>query len=187
MNFITKTDITADVEQLRADLNILLDKNNGWPKEDFDLKMPGNQLSATHRPGEDVWTDGTGNLWDPVKEQFIATEADFSEYNPYLGEHTKSVLEEIAQKDGVKLGRIRYMLLEPKKGLSIHKDFDFRYHLVLNTNANALFGETMQGDVKAVCYHIPADGHVYKVDTTREHFVYNGGWEDRIHLVINVA
>ena len=79
------------------------------------------------------------------------------------------------------------MLLEPKKGLSIHKDFDFRYHLVLNTNANALFGETMQGDVKAVCYHIPADGHVYKVDTTREHFVYNGGWEDRIHLVINVA
>jgi hypothetical protein len=187
MKFITELNIQADVERLRADLNLLLEKHNGWPKEDFDLKMPGNQLSATHRPGEDIWTDGTGNLWDPVKEQFVATEADFSEYNPYLGEYTKSVLEELKQKEGVNLGRIRYMLLEPKKGLSIHKDFDFRYHLVLNTNAGALFGETMQGDVKAACYHLPSNGIVYKVDTTREHFVYNGGWENRIHLVINKA
>lgn len=187
MNFISKTNVQANVEKLRADLDILLAQNNGWPEEDFDLKMPGNQLSATHRPGEDVWTDGTGNLWDPVKQQFIATEADFSEYNPYLGSHTINFLEELALKEGVKFGRIRYMRLVPKKGLSIHKDFDFRYHLVLNTNAGALFGEITQGDVKAVCYHLPADGYAYKVDTTREHFVYNGGWEDRIHLVINVA
>jgi hypothetical protein len=42
----------------------------------------------------------------------------------------------------------------------------------------------VDSDVSAKCYHIPADGYFYKVDTTKDHFVYNGGWEPRIHLVI---
>lgn len=186
MNFLTKTTVNADIEQLQQDLKDLLAVND-WPKEDFDLKMPGNQISVTHRPGYDIWTDGTGNLYDPIKKQFFATEADFTEFNPYLGSYTKEVLLELADKEQFKLGRVRYMRLEPKKGLSIHKDFDDRYHFVIETNKNALFGEATDGDVRAVCYNLPADGIAYKVDTTREHFVYNGGWEDRIHLVINKA
>ncbi len=39
-------------------------------------------------------------------------------------------------------------------------------------------------ELSAKCYNIPADGSFYRVDTTKEHFVYNGGWEPRIHLVI---
>lgn len=187
MNFITKTDFKVDLEQMCSDLDTLLNVHNGWPKEDFVRKMSGNQLSAKHRLNEDIWLDGQGNLWDPVKEEFIATEADFTEYNPHLGSYTVQALKDLEAHEGVKFGRIRYMRLEPKKGLSIHKDFDARYHFVLHTNDNALFGEVTNSNVKAVCYHLPADGHAYRVDTTREHFVYNGGWEDRIHLVINIA
>lgn len=187
MDFITKTKITADINQLQQDLKNLL-HTNYWPNEDVDLKMPGNQISVTHRPGEDIWTDGTGNLYDPIKKEFFATEADFTEFNPYVGSYTKNILLELAKQEGFKLGRVRYMRLEPKKGLSIHKDFDDRYHFVIETNKNALFGEVFDdSDVRASCYHLPADGCAYRVDTTREHFVYNGGWEDRIHLVINKA
>jgi hypothetical protein len=36
----------------------------------------------------------------------------------------------------------------------------------------------------SVCYHLPADGIWYKVDTREVHWVYNGGEEERIHLVV---
>ena len=77
------------------------------------------------------------------------------------------------------------MRLMPKTGLTVHADFEMRYHYALVTNPNAFFGEKGgENDVAATCYHIPADGNFYRVDTTRHHFVYNGGWEPRIHLVI---
>jgi hypothetical protein len=184
MDFIKKLTYCTDVDLLNKDLENLL-TINPWPQEDFDLKLPGNQISVTHRPNHDIWMDGTGNLYDQNKQVFIATEDEFTEFNPYIGEYTKKILSELAELEGVKFGRIRYMKLEPKKGLSIHKDFNVRYHFALKTNSNALFGEKVtNSDLSAKCYHIPADGHAYKVDTTREHFVYNGGWEDRIHLVI---
>jgi hypothetical protein len=77
------------------------------------------------------------------------------------------------------------MRLMPKTGLSIHADVEQRYHFVLNTSPAALFGEYIgDADLAAKCYHLPEDGHFYHVDTTKPHFVYNGGWEPRIHLVI---
>jgi uncharacterized RmlC-like cupin family protein len=77
------------------------------------------------------------------------------------------------------------MRLMPKTGLTVHADFETRYHYVIKTNPNAFFGEKIEeNEVAAVCYHMPADGHFYHVDTTRPHFVYNGSFEPRIHLVI---
>jgi hypothetical protein len=77
------------------------------------------------------------------------------------------------------------MRLMPKTGLSVHADFECRYHYVLETNKYAYFGEAVNdNELSAKCYNIPADGSFYRVDTTKEHFVYNGGWEPRIHLVI---
>jgi len=186
MSFITKLDLNFDTSILLKDLDKLLSVND-WPKENIEEKMPGNQISITHRPDEDIWTDGTGNLWDPVKKQFICTEADFTEFNPYLGDYTKNAIQTLAQAENITIGRVRYMKLEPKKGLSVHTDFTKRYHLVLKTDPNAFFGEITTGQVSAYCHHLPADGYVYKVDTTKEHFVYNGSWEDRIHIVINSA
>lgn len=185
MNFISKTNTQVDLATVQKELDDLL-KQNPWPEERFDIGAPGDQISVTHRPGaEDIWTDGEGSLYNPQTKTFIAKESDFSEYNPYLGKYTKKMIEQLASDEGTAFGRIRFMKAKSKRGLSIHRDLEPRYHLVIQTNPGALFGEYHGIDgVAATCYHLPANGYFYKVDTTREHFIYNGGWEDRIHLVL---
>lgn len=185
MTFIKKLNYTADHTKMFDDLSYLLSIQN-WPAEDFVKKTSGNQLGIKHRLGaEDIWTDGQGSLINRQTGEVLGKESDFTEYNPHLPEYTKLILENLASLENVKFGRIRYMRLMPKTGLSIHSDSEQRYHYVLETNPYALFGN-YTGDYPSVanCYHIPADGHFYKVDTRQKHFVYNGGWEPRIHLVI---
>ncbi len=185
MNFVEKLEYTASLDLMKADLNALLDKTP-WPGEDFVAKSSGNQIGVTYRPNaKNIILDASGSLYDKEQKRFIARESDFTEINPDVGQYTKHILAELAKHERTKFGRIRYMRLMPKTGLSIHADLEMRYHYVLETNKYALFGDaTPAGEIAAKCYHIPADGHFYKVDTTREHFVFNGGWEPRIHLVI---
>lgn len=188
MNFITKTNYTADLEKMKLDLANLLD-SYPWPQEDIFKKMPGNQIGIRHRPGAtDQFLDSIGGLYDKTLQKFVAQEKDFSEFNSLTGSYTRKILEDLAEKENINLGRVRYMRMMPKTGLSVHPDFEVRYHYVFETNKYAYFGDsTVEGNVTAKCYHIPADGYFYKVDTTREHFVFNGGWEPRIHLVVCAA
>lgn len=185
MNFITKLGLQIDLERAKKDLAELLNIYP-WPQEDFVNKLPGNQIGVSHRPGaKDRYFDASGSLYDKKTQQFIARESDFTEINDAVGEYTKQILKDLSLLENTKFGRIRYMRLMPRTGLSIHADLEQRYHLVLETNPNALFGETVaQENLAAKCYHLPADGYFYRVDTTRPHFVYNGGWEPRVHLVI---
>jgi hypothetical protein len=175
--YIIKTSHEANLTQVRADLDYLL-SNRCWPE--------WNQLGIRHRMGaEDVFLDAHGSLYDKAQERFISKESDFTEWNPLLPAYTKQLLEDLSAKENFKIGRVRFMRLMPKTGLSVHPDFEQRYHLVLTTNPYAYFGFTVQNQLESArCYHIPADGYFYRADTTKEHFVYNGGWEPRIHLVI---
>lgn len=181
--FIEKTNTKADLTLLRSDLKKIVDLV-GWPKKiDSNGKtLSSNQIGLNHRPGaENQFLDNVGSLM----AQTIAKETDFTEYNDLLGETTKRALNTLSESEGVKFGRIRYMLLPEKSGLTVHTDTEIRYHYVLETNSNAFFGEKVNdSEITARCYHIPADGYFYKVDTTRPHFVYNGSREPRIHLVI---
>jgi hypothetical protein len=187
VKFIEKLDIKFDVNKLNEDLNNLL-KIHDWPERTVinNKIYPANQLGLTYRKNaENIWLDAGGNLYDYDKKEFIATEKDFSEINSHVGEYTQNMLSKLSEFTGESFGRVRYMRLHMKNGLTVHKDFEPRYHIVLQTNDHAMFGEAVAEDnLVAKCYHLPADGYVYKVDTTREHFVYNGGWEDRIHLVL---
>lgn len=190
MKFIEKLEFNVDVNKLNQDLDNFL-KVHPWPERTIidDKVYPANQLGLTHRTdAKNKWIDAGGNLYDSELKQFIAKESDFSEINEHVGNYTKNVLADLATFLGVSFGRIRYMRMPMKQGLTVHRDFEVRYHIVLKTNPNAMFGQTVaEDDVVAKCYHIPADGHVYKVDTTRDHFIYNGGWDDRIHLVLCTA
>lgn len=185
MNFIQKLDFEANLDQMREDLRLILEQQP-WPEEDIVRKLPGGQLGISFRPNaKDIWLDASGSLYDKELEKFVAKESDFTEINPLVGSYTKEILKKLSEHTGKQFGRIRYMRALSKRGLSIHRDFEARYHFVLYTNPGALFGERVDEDgLAAKCYHIPADGYFYKVDTTRDHFIYNGGWEDRIHLVI---
>lgn len=185
MNFITKTDFTVDHNQMLADLEQILSEYP-WPAEDFVRKSSGNQIGITHRTGAtNQWLDADGSLVNRATGEILGKEEDFSNFNDRLPEYTRKVLENLKITQNTNFGRIRYMRLMPKTGLSIHTDVEQRFHYVLKTNPGALFGEYLGSEqIAATCYHIPADGHFYHVDTTRPHFVYNGSWEPRIHLVI---
>jgi hypothetical protein len=182
-NFIEKTDIYADLKSMKTELLFITEKI-GWPKklDAHGKTLSSNQIGLNHRPGADnQFLDNVGSLM----AQTIAKETDFTEYNDMIGETTKQALENLSKIEGVKFGRIRYMLLPEKTGLTVHTDTEIRYHYVLETNPNAFFGERVEDtELAAKCYHIPADGYFYRVDTTRPHFVYNGSREPRIHLVI---
>lgn len=185
MNFITKTDFSCDLEKIKSDLNSLL-AIYPWPEMIKEKLLPGNQIGLTHRTGaEDIWLDASGSLYDKKLQKFVAEEKDFNCWNQHTPSYTRKILEDLAENQNTAFGRIRFMRLMPKSGLSVHPDIEMRYHLVLETNKYSYFGEHVgEPTLAAKCYHIPADGYFYKVDTTREHFVYNGGWEPRIHLVI---
>lgn len=181
--FIEKTNFEADLAMMRKDLNDLVSKI-GWPRKlDQNGKtLSSNQIGLNHRPGAiDQNLDNVGTLMN----QTIAKEKDFTEFNELIGEYTKNKILSLCEEEKIKIGRIRYMRLQEKSGLTVHADSEVRYHYALYTNPNAFFGEKVnENDLSAKCYHIPSDGYFYKVDTFRDHFVFNGSREDRIHLVI---
>jgi Aspartyl/Asparaginyl beta-hydroxylase len=175
--FITKLDISVDTALVIQDLKTIIQQCSSWE--------PYNQIGLRHRLGSsDQWKDSAGGLYDRDSKVQLAKESDFQNWNDNIPVYTKSILEDLALKEGITWGRIRFMRSMPKTGLSMHTDDEPRYHLVLWTNPNAIFGECYKNNaVRSICYHLPSDSHWYKVDTTREHFVYNGGWAPRVHLV----
>jgi len=177
-NFISKLPLPA-VDHLKVlhELSLITKTVTKWE--------PENQIGLKHRPGcVDQWKDGIKSLYNSLEKKKTSLEHEYSIWNDQCPPYTRSILEDLSNAECVTWGRVRFMLARSKTGLSMHTDAEPRYHLVLSTNINAIFGECFTDkDMRTIGYHIPADGHWYKVDTTREHFVYNGGWEPRIHLV----
>jgi hypothetical protein len=183
MNFIEQTTLKVNLVQVQQDLEDVLG-HCSWNWSDQD--GIGNSIGLNHRPGaENPWTDNWGSLVDPKTGNRKATELDFSEWNKNCPAYTKSVVENLAEQEGFQIGRVRYLRLDKKTGLTVHQDFEPRYHLAIKTTPFSFFGKVVNDqEESALCYNIPADGYFYKADTTKPHFVYNGSWEDRIHLVI---
>jgi len=177
--FIKKIEnIEVDLTQITNDLNWVLTQTN-W--------LPENQIGLTHRidTSKDLWKDSVGGLYDKERKKELVSESEFTEFNPSAPAYTKLILSRLADQEKFKLGRVRYMRLEPKQGLSVHFDTSERYHLVIKTNQYSYIAHTARlNSVKAMCYHLPADSYFYRVNTCQEHFVYNGGTEPRVHLVI---
>ena len=75
------------------------------------------------------------------------------------------------------IGRFRLQQLEPRTSLSWHRDPEPRLHIPIITNPGAHL--VIDNCLK----HLPADGNVWFTDTREYHTVFNGGEENRIHLV----
>ena len=170
----------VDLTQIRKDMNAILDLE-GWGYE--------NQLGLTYRPNaENKWKDSTGSLYDRERKVELIKETDFTEFNEDTPDYLKTVVKDFAKFQGIEIGRARLMRLEPKKGLTVHHDNSVRYHLVVTSNQHSFICHTVlpnSNKLTSLCYTLPADGFFYTIDTTKEHFVYNGGTTDRIHLVIS--
>lgn len=173
--FIEKTTIQLDHGLMWQDFLQVTNLYN-WPMT--------NQIGLRHRPGAtDSWQDGVGSLYDHESEEHKAVESDFTVWNEHTPEYTKQQIIKLSAEFNFTVGRVRYMRLMPKAGLTVHADTEIRFHYVLETNPYSyVCSHNTSGH--AMCYHLPANGFFYQVDTTRPHFVYNGGKAERIHLVI---
>ena len=180
--FIRRTDFKTDVKKIIQDLDVILSLTD-WGRT--------NQIGLTHRPqAHDPWQDSVGSLFFGYTQANRPQEQDFNCLNSQTPDYLVQQINGLKLHESCELGRIRFMKLPPKTGLSVHYDTETRYHLVIQTNPTAYIGvhhAVRNNDstlpTTSITYHMPCDGHWYEVDTTRQHYVYNGGTEDRIHLV----
>jgi hypothetical protein len=79
--------------------------------------------------------------------------------------------------------------LAPQSEIKPHIDYDtiygVRLHIAIETN-ELCFNGGWDENGKEFKFHIPADGHVWFINTGVKHFAANNGDTPRIHLVMSV-
>ena len=139
-------------------------------------QIPGDPESIKGSNARGVyWTkpDQTGN---EVIRDINIKEEEYSEFvKEYENTYFKEVYDELSLK--YKLGRVRILLKQPRSTLSWHRDPEPRLHIPIITNPGCIMV------IDKVAYHMPADGSVWITNNTKYHNAFNGGEENRIHLV----
>lgn len=80
------------------------------------------------------------------------------------------------------IGQARLLCLESGESYTAHTDPDDRIHLAITTNEYSFLVDIND----SVLYHLPADGEVWYMDTSKTHVATNWGPTSRIHLNIRV-
>ena len=104
---------------------------------------------------------------------------DESKYTEIVPEFKNTYLEEVYNtlKKKFKIGRVRILLKEPRSTLSWHRDPEPRLHVPIITNPGCKMV------IEDIAKHMPADGSATITNNTKYHNFFNGGEQDRIHLV----
>ena len=181
-DFYTVPDIKFDIGRLRTDLNKILKKR--------DFATPGitnfGAISVNQVPNDDSSITGNnirGIYWTIPDEEGKETErdkpVDETKYTEIVPEFKGTYFEEVYNviSKHFKLGRVRILLKEPRSTLSWHRDPEPRLHIPIITNKGCRMV------IEEVCRHMPADGSVTITNNTKYHNFFNGGEQDRIHLV----
>jgi hypothetical protein len=113
------------------------------------------------------------------KEAKRAKRIDETKYTEFVKDledtYFKEVYDILSKK--FKLGRVRILLKEPRSTLSWHRDPEPRLHIPIITNPGCIMV------IEEVAKHLPADGSAWLTNNTKYHNFFNGGEEDRVHLV----
>ena len=139
-------------------------------------QIPGNPESAR---GENVkgiyWTKPDTSGKEVVRAKKI-NEAAYTEFVEDLKDtYFKEVYDQLSNR--FKLGRVRILLKEPRSTLSWHRDPEPRLHIPIITNPGSIMV------IDEVAKHLPADGSVWITNNLKYHNAFNGGEENRVHLV----
>jgi len=111
-----------------------------------------------------------------VSRDIAIDESAYKEFIPdYENTYFKEVFDVLSSK--YKLGRVRILLKKPRSTLSWHRDPEPRLHIPIITNPGCLMV------IDNVAKHMQADGSVWITNNTKYHNAFNGGEENRIHLV----
>ncbi len=178
-----KQDIKFDIFKLRTACKQVLDIKgfdtalgvphfagislNQIPGDPDSIK--GNNIRGVY------WTkpDSTG------KEVVRDSKIDESKYTQFVDEFKSTYFKEVYDQLSkiYKLGRVRLLLKEPRSTLSWHRDPEPRLHIPIYTNPGAIMV------IDSIAKHMPADGSVWITNNRKYHNAFNGGEENRVHLV----
>ena len=181
-DFYQVPNLKFDIDRLKSDLEKILSKSEYQTLGITNFaaipmnKIPGDDDSIKgHNVRGIYWTkpDETG------KEVMRDKPIDESKYTELLDDFKGTYFEEVykALRKNFKIGRVRILLKQPRSTLSWHKDPEPRLHIPIITNPGSIMV------IDNVAKHMPADGSVWITNNTKYHNAFNGGEEDRIHLV----
>ena len=182
-NDFLKLDVKFDLKKLQAAYKeVIKIKNFESPEEITNFgaisltQIPGDPDSIKgHKARGVFWTkpDSTGK---EVTRDVSVDEEKYSEFiDDYKDTYFKDVYEALSKK--YKLGRVRILLKQARSTLSWHRDPEPRLHIPIITNPGCIMV------IDNVAKHMPADGHAWITNNTKYHNFFNGGEEDRIHIV----
>ena len=139
-------------------------------------QIPGDPNSIKgHKARGVFWTKPDSSGKEAMRDEMI-DESAYSEFiEEYKETYFKEVFDTLSKK--YKLGRVRILLKDPRSTLSWHRDPEPRLHILIITNPGSIMV------IDNVAKHMPADGSVWITNNTKYHNAFNGGEENRIHLV----
>ena len=178
-----KQDINFDIDKLRNACNEVL-KIKGF---DTSLGIPHfAAISLNQIPGDPDSIKGSkvrGVYWTKPDSTGVEVSRDVkideSKYTEFVKDFEHTYFKEVYDKlkSRFKLGRVRILLKEPRSTLSWHRDPEPRLHIPIITNPGCKMV------IEDVAKHMPADGTITITNNTKYHNFFNGGEQDRIHLV----
>ena len=182
-DFHTVQDLKFDISKLQKALTqVLKIKDYGAPSGITNFaaiclnQIPGNPESIQGNNARGVyWTKPDSSGKETIRDK-ILDESLYSEFVKDF-EHTyfREVYDILSKK--FKLGRVRILLKEPRSTLSWHRDPEPRLHIPIITNPGCMMV------IENVAKHLPANGSVYITNNVKYHNAFNGGEENRVHLV----
>ena len=182
-DFHTVKNLNFDVKKLQKGLEEVLkikkyDTANGI--KNFAAiclnQIPGKPESTKGNFARGVyWTKPDHSGKESVRDEKINEKL----YTEFVKDFEHTYFKEVYQKlsSQFKLGRVRILLKEPRSTLSWHRDPEPRLHVPIITNPGCMMV------IENVAKHLPADGSVYITNNVKYHNAFNGGEENRVHLV----
>ena len=181
-DFYKVPNIKFDIPKLRLDLEKVLKKKkfNTLDINHFGA-IPLNEI-----PGDKKSTEGhniRGTYWtlpdETGKEEIRDMPIDETKYTQLVSDFNDTYFEEVYNilKKNFKIGRVRILLKEPRSTLSWHRDPEPRLHIPIITNPGCRMV------IENIAKHLPADGSVTITNNLKYHNFFNGGEQNRIHLV----
>jgi len=182
-DFQTVPNLKFDINKLRKSLNEVLgiknyDTANGV--KNFAAiclnQIPNKPESTKGNYARGVyWTKPTQSGKEVVRDKNL----DENLYTEFVKDFENTYFKEVYEnlKSRFKLGRVRILLKEARSTLSWHRDPEPRLHIPIITNPGCIMV------IENVAKHLPADGSVYITNNIKYHNAFNGGEEDRVHLV----
>ena len=181
-DFYQVPDIKFDIFKLRSELEKILKKSKYETLGITNFhaipmnKIPGDNSSIEgHNVRGVYWTKPGSSGKEVMRDKPI----DEVKYTELINDFKNTYFEEVYKilKSKFKLGRVRILLKEPRSTLSWHRDPEPRLHIPIITNPGSIMV------IDNVAKHMPADGSVWITNNTKYHNAFNGGEQNRIHLV----